>query len=228
MDARTVLNTTYLSIIIQFVTGVIGALGLFVPLAPKDMILKSVLLKETIVQCIEFLVYLLIVIRFNLEKIAATRYLDWFFTTPIMLFTTMIYFKYTEYQEKKVDTTFMTTKQFIMDHHRVILLVLALNMGMLIFGYFGELGLINREVGGLIGYAFFFASFGVIYKEFVNSSIAYKMFTLLFIFWSLYCVAYLLPVIWKNICINFLDIVAKNFFGVFLFFVIYSKKIEKN
>lgn len=229
MSAALVLNTTYLSIIVQFVTGVIAAFGLFVPLNPADNILKSILLQETIVQVIEFFVYLILVNRFNLESMAATRYMDWFFTTPVMLFTMTVYYTYAQWKEQKKDTTNLTLKLFIAENYKNILLILLCNFGMLLFGYLGEIKMMNRTMSAVIGFAFFFAAFSLIYENYAkHSSVGKNLFTLMFALWSLYGVAFMLPAVWKNIIINFLDIIAKNFFGVFLFYVIYQKSRMQN
>ena len=45
--------TTDISIVIQFITGVVGLQGLFFNLSEKHQILKNVLTLEMIVQCIE-------------------------------------------------------------------------------------------------------------------------------------------------------------------------------
>lgn len=227
MYSAIVLNSTYTSIIIQFIAGIIGAIGLFIPLAPEHHILKAVLLKETIVQIVEFCVYIFIVLRFNLETMAATRYFDWVFTTPVMLFTTMIYFKYNEMLEKKQDTTKLTTTGFIRENYKIILLILFANMGMLVSGYLGEIQVLDKYVACIIGFLFFILAFGILYREYARESKVGKMlYAFLVTIWSLYGFAFLMRADYKNITINGLDILAKNFFGVFLFVVIYMTNKE--
>lgn len=224
-SASLVLNSTYLSLAVQFITGVIGAAGLFVPTGPEHKILKSVLLQETIVQVIEFFVYVLIVLKFNLDSMATTRYYDWFFTTPLMLFTTIIYYKYTEWREKNKDTSQLTITKFISEHKSLILTILLCNLGMLVSGYLGEIGAIDKYVACTVGFAFFVGSFGTIYYNFAqNSKIGKVMFSFMLFLWTMYGVAFLMPAVWKNIGFNALDIFAKNFFGVFLFIVILKNK----
>jgi bacteriorhodopsin len=46
----------------------------------------------------------------------------------------------------------------------------------------------------------------------------------MFIVWSLYGVAAILPFFIKNISYNILDIFAKNFFGLFLYGIILWKR----
>lgn len=229
MYSDIVLKSTYFSVIIQAITGLIGASGLLIPLAAEHQILKSVLLKETIVQLIEFCVYLIIISRYQLETMAATRYLDWFFTTPVMLFTTIIYFKYCELQEKKEDTSKMSVKNFINENSKNIILILVSNLGMLVAGYLGELEILDRYTACFIGFLFFVLTFTIIYREYARySKIGKLLYSFLVTIWALYSVAYLLRADFKNITINGLDIVAKNFFGVFLFAVILTiNKKEK-
>lgn len=229
MYSDIVLKSTYFSVIIQAITGLIGASGLLIPLAAEHQILKSVLLKETIVQIIEFCVYLIIISRYQLETMAATRYLDWFFTTPVMLFTTIIYFKYCELQENKEDTSKMSVKNFINENYKNIILILVSNLGMLVAGYLGELEILDRYTACFIGFLFFVLTFTIIYREYARySKIGKLLYSFLVTIWALYSVAYLLRADFKNITINGLDIVAKNFFGVFLFAVILTiNKKEK-
>lgn len=229
MYSDIVLKSTYFSVIIQAITGLIGASGLLIPLAAEHQILKSVLLKETIVQIIEFCVYLIIISRYQLETMAATRYLDWFFTTPVMLFTTIIYFKYCELQENKEDTSKMSVKNFINENSKNIILILVSNLGMLVAGYLGELEILDRYTACFIGFLFFVLTFTIIYREYARySKIGKLLYSFLVTIWALYSVAYLLRADFKNITINGLDIVAKNFFGVFLFAVILTiNKKEK-
>jgi hypothetical protein len=41
--------------------------------------------------------------------------------------------------------------------------------------------------------------------------------------WSLYGVAAIMPYYWKNIGYNILDIFSKNFFGLYLAYVLWKK-----
>jgi len=53
-----------------------------------------------------------------------------------------------------------------------------------------------------------------------------KIFVLLFIIWGLYGIAFMLSDIAKNNLINLLDLFAKNFFGIFLFYEAYKLKLK--
>lgn len=221
-----VLNTTYASIIVQFVTSVISLLGLFVPLAPQHLILRHLLILETVVQFIEFLTYIVIVNRYQLQTMAATRYFDWVVTTPIMLFTISVFMVYSQLQEKNdvVGSTSLRLMSFLKENSVVLSRIFAFNFGMLIFGYLGEIGLMSRPIAWSISSIFFILSFGTLYMEFAyKSDNGRKLFAFVFSVWALYAVAYLLSTKRKNVMINGLDIISKNFFGFFLAYFIFKK-----
>jgi hypothetical protein len=47
----------------------------------------------------------------------------------------------------------------------------------------------------------------------------------MFAVWNLYGVAFFFNPVWKNIIFNGLDVVAKNFFGVYLFYKISRQRV---
>jgi hypothetical protein len=221
MTPELVQLTTYVSIFIQFLTGLFGAIGLKYRLPIPHKILGDALKLEMIVQTIEFLFYVWLITYFSLEKMALTRYYDWFITTPVMLFTTMLVYEYLIQVERNKDTK-LTFTDFIKKYKNIIITVVISNFIMLLAGYLGELGVISITLATIIGFIALAFSFIVIYKHF-----AYQLqdkekvlFYLLVIFWSLYGIAYLFPVAIKNISYNFLDIIAKNFFGLYLYYKI--------
>ena len=93
------------------------------------------------------------------------------------------------------------------------------NFLMLLFGYLGETGRINMNISLTFGFTFFAMSFHTIYNEYaIYSDIGKKMFNFIFSIWSLYGVAALFNPITKNHMFNTLDIFAKNFFGLYLYY----------
>jgi hypothetical protein len=63
----------------------------------------------------------------------------------------------------------------------------------------------------------------MIYEKYaLLSEDGYKIFMYFFIFWSLYGVAASLPYKIKNTCYTSLDLFAKNFFGIFLSYLIFT------
>lgn len=194
-------------------------------LSPQDNILKSVLLFETIVQVIEFAFYIWFVLRFSLSTMAATRYFDWVITTPTMLFTTIVFMKYQELREKQLNTNF-TIIEFINKNYSNICIITLSNFCMLLFGYLGEINLIDKNIASIAGFIFFGITFYTIYNNYAKQSVlGQKLFIFLILIWGLYGVVYLLDIQSKNIGFNMLDIIAKNFFGMYLVYAIYQKSI---
>ena len=92
---------------------------------------------------------------------------------------------------------------------------------MLLFGYLGEKNIINKNLSIVIGFVFFFLTFKLIYSRYVNNnSTNLKLFIFVFIIWSLYGVSATFGSVSKNISYNFLDIIAKNFYGLFIYYKI--------
>ena len=81
--------------------------GLFKKINIKDFVLKEILLLEGVVQLIEYLFYVWVIFAIhNLNKVTPRRYIDWSFSTPIMLISTIVFMKYQENKEKNIDKSF--------------------------------------------------------------------------------------------------------------------------
>jgi bacteriorhodopsin len=230
MSISLVYSTVDTSIIVQLITGIIAIRGLFDDLTPEHRILKSALTFEMIVQAIQFTFYIYVVRKLSIKHMATGRYWEWFFTTPVMLITSIIYYKYEEYLETYKNTNSdidkqklvnMTFLQFISDNKDNIVKIVIFNFLMLLFGYLGETGQITQMNGFILGTVSFIISFYIIYTNYASKSkLGTQLFTLLFSVWSIYGIAYLFNPIYKNITFNILDIIAKNFFGLFLYYKI--------
>jgi len=222
---NSVIFSTNLNIIIQLITGLIGLSGLFIKLPEKRSILNSILTLEMIVQFIEFFFYIFIIqsmVTTALPQMAAMRYMDWMFTTPTMLLTTIIFYKYEEYLEnnKKEKINFW---EFLNTHRVNIISIFVCNFLMLFFGYLGEIGVIDMSLSLILGFIFFAITFYIIYVNYaVKSKNAIKLFYYIFIIWGIYGIAALMSPHTKNNMFNILDIFAKNFFGLYLFYRIKS------
>lgn len=208
------------SLIVQAVIGLLDIYGVTLKVTPTHQILSDALKIETIVQIVEFLVYLWIFNKFNVKTMAIDRYKDWFITTPLMLFTTILYMKYSQHlQEKKNNLTLLN---FINENRTPIITLFLTNVMMLFFGVMGELGYMSLLSATLWGFVGYLMTFGYIYYNYARYSInGTQLFWFFSIIWAIYGFVYLLPVIPKNIGYNFLDIIAKNFFGLYLFIMIY-------
>lgn len=212
----TVLHTTYLSIFAQLGTGAIGLMGLTYDVPSEHSALKASLSIEMGVQLIEIVFYLWFVSHFDLATMASSRYKDWAISTPLMLVSAMIYYYYEQLREEGGDTTNVVHELF-QRHWKTIAIVLGANALMLFFGYAGETRVLSMWASVVLGFAAFGVAFYTMWKRFASqSAMGQRLFTLMAIVWSLYGVVYMLPAAGKNIAYNGLDVVAKNFFGIFL------------
>jgi len=218
-----ILLSAYISLIIQFITGVISLYGIFIPLPFKDRILREILILETIVQVIEFIFYVWLVVSFYKINYDVTyvRYFDWFLTTPVMILSTIYFFEYITYESTSILD--ITIKDF-----SYLSLIVICNFLMLLFGFLGEIKKIYKSISIIFGFIFLFATFYLIYDKYVGDKLLNKLlfFSMLFI-WILYGIAFLLPYSKKNTMYNILDIFSKNIYSVFIFLKIYYTSIKE-
>ena len=216
---KTVKNTIWFSLILQIITGLIPLQGLFIKLEEKDAILSDILTLETTVQFIELLFYVWIAFSvMNIKKMAARRYIDWVITTPTMLLSTIMFMKYQERKERgELESKPLKTMEFIKENKDQILKLFGFNFLMLAFGYLGEVNTISKYIAIPIGFGFFYKAFELIYNNYAaTTTIGKQLFTFLVSVWSLYGVAAIMSPNVKNVSYNLLDIVAKNFYGLYI------------
>jgi len=211
--------TTYLSIVVQALTGIIGLSGLFVNLSEKDKILHNILTIEMGVQFVELFFYIFVLqsmVINALPEMAAMRYIDWVVTTPTMLLTTIIFFKYEEHLENNINEK-IDFWDFVKTHRNNIITIFVCNFLMLFFGYLGEIEVIDITLSTTLGFLFFGMTFYIIYNNYaVKSDNAIKLFYFLVTIWGLYGFAAILSTHTKNNIYNILDLFAKNFFGIYI------------
>ena len=220
---KLISKTIYFSLVVQFITTIVGLHGFFINVKEKDIILQDILGLETIVQIVEATFYIWIIFALkNLQKMTPRRYIDWFITTPTMLISTIMFMKYQEIKDKgELEESKLNYKNFFRDNKRNILIIVLLNVFMLLFGYLGEINYINKYLSISVGFVFFFLNFYFIYEYYAKySDLGKKLFYFNLIIWSLYGVAAMTDIKTKNICYNLLDIVAKNFYGLYIYYKI--------
>ena len=224
MLEKIVKKTMIISFIAQILTLFIGISAQFIKLQPNQIILKQALALENIVQFIEGSFYLWFLYFYtknvDLVDIAKYRYYDWYLTTPTMILSSIAYFAY---NNNKLQNNDFTIFDFIKKDQNKILELFGYNFGMLFFGYLQEINIINILVSTLIGFGFFFLLFYKIYIYYVVESIEnYFIFFLMTSIWSIYGIAALFNFKIKNAFYNILDIFSKNFYGLFLAYLVYS------
>jgi len=214
--------STNASVIIQILSGLIGISGIVTNIPEKHKILQSILSIEMIVQSIELIFYIFILKSMTgegLPKMAQTRYFDWFISTPLMLLSIIMFFKYEEHLEKNIEEK-IDLWDFLKTNMDNIIIIFVCNFLMLLFGYLGEIGAIDMITSLTIGFLFFGMTFYYIYVNYAKKSKnATKLFYYIFFVWGLYGIAALSSSYeLKNNAYNILDIFAKNFFGLYLYY----------
>ena len=218
---KNVARTIYLSLIMQLTTTLISLDGLNYELEEKDYVLREILVLEAFVQFIEAFFYIWVILALkDLKIMCSRRYIDWFITTPTMLVSTIVFFEYLNNKSKTIHLV-----HFIKDRKDDVLKIFIYNFMMLLFGLLGELNIIDNKKAVVIGFIFFFLTFKLIYDKYASKTeVGMKLYKFLVIVWSLYGVAALLPLKAKNISYNMLDIVSKNFYGLFIYYTIVNLK----
>ena len=212
---------------VQVITGIIELLALFVKTAPGMSLIKQLLGLEVAVQAVEGAFYVWLYNNIHTVKnITPKRYADWALTTPTMLITLIAYLIYLN---DSGDRKSLSLLQILRENAVPFAQILGLNWLMLLFGYLGEVGVIPIVAGVALGFAPFIAYFYIIYERFIvnannpdntNTNTSMKIYAYFLVFWSLYGIVAVLPYALKNTIYNVLDLFSKNFFGIFLSYLI--------
>ena len=214
-----------ISIATQVITGIIELIALFVKVPTSFLFLQQLLLLEVIVQFIEGLFYVYWLFNFdNISNVTPKRYFDWVITTPTMLLTLIFYLIFLKSKDSDIGQELTFFEVFNQEYYTIIAIFL-LNWLMLLFGYLGEVKILPVFLGVFLGFIPFLIYYYIIYKNYaILSDDGLKMFFYFFIVWSLYGVVAILPYKIKNMCYNILDLFAKNFFGIFLTYLLFTNK----
>ena len=220
-------TTGIISLTIQVLIGIIDYLAINIEIDERDELLKDLLKVELFVQVVEFIFYVWLFYYFHRvsRNITPYRYLDWSITTPLMLITLSAYLNYD-------GTTPTRLVEFLSNHVVSIVKIVLLNAAMLGFGIMGEFGYLSHYTSTSLGFIPFTLNFKYIRDTFLPSSedkFKNFLFYWFVFFWALYGIFALMNYKLKNTGYNILDIFAKNFFGIFLAYTIWSKsKSKKN
>lgn len=217
--------TMFISFYTQVVTLLIGLTALLVKLPNNMLILREVLILENLAQLIEgsFYMWFLFFDKVNVDVVDITkfRYYDWFLSTPIMLISMIAYFQYNNTKNNLINLNLVN---LIKSNYNNIAKILTYNFGMLLTGYLYEINLSNVFTTFIIGFIFFILLFLQLYISFAKKSKNnITIFFLMLIIWSLYGFAILFNYKVKNALYNILDLFSKNFYGLFLSYLIFKK-----
>lgn len=213
--------SVYISLLVQVFTGLFDYYVIQLNIPGKVIILKQVLIMELIVQIIEGIFYTWLALNIaSVANITPHRYYDWYLTTPTMLVSLCIYLIYLRNDEENKETEHSLLKIFY-DNLNIFIPIIFLNFIMLTSGYLTEINKISRIPGVLFGFIPFLIYFYLIYENFAKfTKSGFQLFLFFFVVWFTYGIAALMSYKTKNIMYNILDLFAKNFFGVYLGFVV--------
>ena len=219
--------TLVISIIVQIVTGIIEIGAFFIKVPATYLLIRQLLIIELIVQFFEGTFYVWLAYNFTkVLNVTPKRYIDWAITTPSMLISLMVYLIYLNNSvENNTNTNELELFAIFKDNSTIFISILLLNWLMLLFGYLGEMKIIPVLLGVFLGFIPFLLYYYMIYVNYVNEKTpGYLLFWYFFLFWSMYGFVAVLPYYIKNSFYNILDLFAKNFFGIFLSYIIFFGK----
>jgi len=140
----------------------------------------------------------------DLTVVDKLRYNGWIFTTPLMLIALCLVLQ---------NSTKIQLKPFLM------FTIIILDYIMLLFGYLGELNIINKLPSMILGFVPFFVIFYLIFNTFMLKSynpFNYLIFGIYFIIWAGYGVSYIFEEKTKNILMNIFDCLSKAVVAIIL------------
>jgi bacteriorhodopsin len=135
----------------------------------------------------------------NWPDITKYRYLDWAFTTPLMLLGICLFLSY----HSKTTVGIFT-----------YLGIVLLDYFMLYFGYLGETRQMEKTTANIVGFLGYIGIFSLLFNYVKKSKINYFIFTVYTIIWAMYGFVYFLDNDNKNLITNLLDLFSKAIIGI--------------
>ena len=211
------------SIIIQILTFCIGLYALFLNVPVSLVVVKQLLWVETFVQVIEFVFYTWMVKNFStIKNITIYRYYDWILSTPLMLYVYIMYLVFMKNKEN-INGIQKNLSDLTKDNFNIIIAILLLNALMLMFGYLAEIKKMSFNLAAVLGFIPFIIMFYMIYINYAQyTKLGVNTFWYFSGIWALYGIASVMSYKVKNISYNILDLFAKNFFGLYLAYILFN------
>lgn len=177
--------------------------------------------------------------------VAWVRYLDWALTTPVMLISTALFFVYQRRKVDGLGVengvrdgvrggVFSLWEWLATNQSAVWAMVLA-NGIMLLIGFLQEMDVLDIITSSTLGFAALGVSFWILWRlrqdtigddrtepRGASSMLVGRgreggwLYPFMFVVWSMYGVAAMFPVLWKNVAYNILDLFSKNFYGLYV------------
>lgn len=204
--------TFYLTIAVLMISSTLTFIQAF---RPNSLNVKYIMGLEATIGFIATYFYGLFIIsindKLNWDDITIIRYLDWTLTTPLLLISLSLFLAYN--LNMKISMLF-------------VIPLLVLNYIMLYIGYLGEKKVLQKLTASILGFIPLFTIIYIIFNKFIQKSkhLVNKAFFYIFAFvWSLYGVAYMLDDVNKNVLMNILDMIAKAFVGIGMWYYLTQK-----
>jgi bacteriorhodopsin len=209
MNIQTSFTITFVGLLVSAFLNVIESIRTTLPHV------RHILTLEACVAIIAAYFYTIFMNRTEFEpiywpEITKYRYIDWAFTTPMMLLGLCLFLAH----HSKTSVNIIA-----------YLGIVLLDYFMLYFGYLGETNQIDKTNADILGFLGYIGIFAILFKYVKNSKINYMIFTAYAIIWGMYGVVYFLDDYNKNLITNWLDLIAKAFVGIILW-VYFSKVIK--
>lgn len=219
MNHNIIHYTGTASLIIQVIATIIDTFVLTIATDPKNQEIKKLLAIENVVNIVELTFYVWMVTNFKtIQNITKYRYYDWALTTPTMLFT---YSMYMLINQKKDNGEAHDLWTLVMNEKYILAGIFLLDWSMLYFGYMSETGEMDTKIAVFLGFIPFVLMFYVIYENYAkHTSIGNQTFIYFAVVWGLYGFAALMSYKAKNVLYNILDLFSKNFFALFLAYMV--------
>ena len=197
---QTLFTSTIVSLSTQVVLAVLTFGASFVSKVPQDLRVRLIL--EGVSQVSEFSWYAAVVCFYK-EIVTWTRYIDWAWSTPLMIITACFFFLHRRGMSLEISSALVGSLLF--------------NQAMLGFGLAGEWGYLSWKTSVFFGSLYLVASFTLL-GTYVDDSDPFSVafYWSMYVVWGLYGVAFLFPYLYKNISYNYLDVISKNVFGLVL------------
>ena len=175
MKSEILKGSVYVSLFIQIIIAFITFSGMFIEVPEDDKVLIDILTLENVSQGVEAVFYSYIALslsKLELTTVTPKRYFDWVITTPVMLITTILFMDYEI--KKKNNEKPLRLFDFLKQNKSIVLKIVFYNFMMLVFGYLGEMNILDKRISiPLVLYSFIYHS-KPIYDNFVKDKNHFK------------------------------------------------------
>ena len=199
MDPQISFTITFVSLLVSSLLNIVESLRTSLPHVRHVLSLEATI---TLIAAYFYSVFKTKHVNGNdWQQITQLRYLDWAFTTPMMLLVLCLILSH----NSKTKVTAMA-----------YLGIVVVDLFMLYMGYLGETKQLNRTTADVAGYVGYIGIFAIIFKYVKKVSANYLIFGIYAIIWGMYGVVYYMDEYNKNMITNTLDMVAKAGVGIAL------------